>query len=92
MTSLSDIRGAPIIWLKSMPKWKKTTYFCFNWGTAGIGIKRHFLAGIVAQTQNYRPTTGLDPQFMHTKNNSETNWKGYDNFETSLGKFSARRI
>ena len=68
MTSHPDIRGTPIIWLKTMPKWKKTAPFLFfNWDTAGIGIKCHFLAGTVAQTQNYKPTTGLDPQFMHTK-------------------------
>ena len=39
------------------------------------------------------PYNGLwIPQYEPTKNNSPANQKGYDTFETTVGKLSARRI
>ena len=37
-------------------------------------------------------TAGLLSHNTHTKTNSRTNQKGYDNFETTVGKLSSRRI
>ena len=43
MTSHLENRGAPPIWLKTVPSWAKTALFWFfGWGTAGIGMRRHF--------------------------------------------------
>ena len=37
-------------------------------------------------------TAGLPISKMHTKNNFPTNQKGYDNYETTIGKLLTRRI
>ena len=43
MTPPFENRGAPTIWLKTVLKWPKRQFFCFfGWGTADIGMRRHF--------------------------------------------------
>ena len=40
-TSHVDIRSAPTIWLKTVPKRTKRHFFCFfGWGTAGVDVRR----------------------------------------------------
>ena len=42
MTPHLENRGAPPIWLKTVPKRPKTALFCFfGWGTAGNGMRRN---------------------------------------------------
>ena len=61
MTSRLENRGAPTIWLKTLPNRTKTALvFCFL-GEAPRVLERGVisLAGIVAQTQNYKRTWAL---------------------------------